>query len=96
MGLEFQAHGVLEDAVVGHERHAEAQRSGRYPAVGVAVAWAERMAHALAGDAQLGVGADEVGPGVDDLGAGGEAAHASAARVPEESAVAQVGGGLER
>lgn len=46
------------------------------PSVGVVLALAEGMPDALAGDAELGVGADEVAAGVHDLGPGDLRLHA--------------------
>jgi len=97
--LELQARRVLEDAVVRDEGDVEAKRGGGDPAVGVMVALAEGMADVLAGDAQLGVGANQVVAGVDDLGAGDsclEMAHARATPASKKGAVAQLGDSLKR
>ena len=59
-GLELEAGRVLEDAVIGDEGDAEAQGGRRDPSVGVVFPLAQGMPDALAGDAELGVDADQI------------------------------------
>lgn len=96
--LEDQPRRILEDAVVGHQRDAEAQCGGGDPAVGVVFALAQGMADTLTGNAELDVGPDEVVAGVDYLGAGDlslESTQASAAPTAPNGTEAKLGDCLE-
>lgn len=98
-GLERETGRVLEDAVVGDERDAEAERGGGDPSVGVVLALTEAVPDALAGDAKIGVEADQVTSGVHDFGPGDLDLHAPEAGgtpVSKESAVANLGDSLKR
>lgn len=97
-GLHDEARCVLEDAVVGDQRNPESDGRGGDPTVGIMLTLAERVAGALAGDAEFGVGADEIGAGEDDLDTSERGLHAAKSRVApstEERAVANLGHGLE-
>jgi hypothetical protein len=64
--LQHEARRILEDPIV-RERDAETDGGGGDPTIGVVISLSQGMTGALAIDAELGVGRDEVGTGVDDL-----------------------------
>lgn len=96
--LEHEARGPFKDPIVGDQRNTEPKSGSRDPAIGVVLALAQGVTDPLAGDAKLGVDADEVAAGVHDLGASDLSLHAPKPRVAptsEERAVANLGDGLE-
>ena len=68
-GLETEAGDGSEDAVVGDERQAEANRCGRDPAIGVVLALSQSVARVGARGSKPGVDLDEFGSCVNDFDA---------------------------
>lgn len=68
--LEDQARGVAEDAVVGDQWDAQANRGRCDPAIGVVVPLCERVSRTMAVHSQLGVDPHELWARMNDLDLG--------------------------
>ena len=66
--LDGESRDIVEDAVVGHERYAEAHGSRRHPAIRIVLTLGERVTYACTVGSKSGVGEDEFGAGVHNLG----------------------------